>query len=91
MIWVTVLHFGLLFSSVWVLTRNAMQLGGGSLYYTEAGYEVLSWFSAIFYALAFVSVIAIARNAVWKSTAFAEVQQYAYHQEPPVYDGAQRA
>lgn len=90
MIWITVLHFGILFSTVWSLTRNAMQLGGGYSY-REISDEVVSWFSAIFYALSFVSVIIIARNPVWKSTAFAEEQQYAYHQEPPVYDGVQRA
>ncbi|KAJ4341447.1 hypothetical protein N0V87_001838 [Didymella glomerata] len=90
MIWVTVLHFGLLFSTVWTLTQNAMQLGG-AFYYREVSQDVLSWFSTIFYALSFVSVIVIARNPVWKSTAFAEEQQYAYHQEPPVYENAQRA
>jgi hypothetical protein len=90
MIWVTVLHFGLLFSTVWTLTQNAMQLGG-AFYYREVSRDVLSWFSTIFYALSFVSVIVIARNPVWKSTAFAEEQQYAYHQEPPVYENAQRA
>jgi hypothetical protein len=90
MIWVTVLHFGILFSTVWILTQNAMQLGS-AFYYTRVSREVLQWFSAVFYALSFVSVIIIARNPVWKSTAFAEEQQYAYHQEQPVYDGAQRA
>ena len=90
MIWVTVLHFGILFSTVWVLTQNAMQLGS-AFYYTRVSREVVQWFSAIFYALSFASVIIIARNPVWKLTAFAEEQQYAYHQEPPVYDGTQRA
>lgn len=90
MIWVIVLHFGLLFSSVWILTQNAMQFGG-RYRYLEVSQEVVSWFSSIFYALSFASIIVIARNPVWKSTAFTEEQQYAYHQEAPVYDGAQRA
>ncbi|KAF3045176.1 hypothetical protein E8E12_010361 [Didymella heteroderae] len=90
LLWVTVLHFGLLFSAVWTLTLNAMSLGG-PLYNTQTSYEVLSWFSEIFYAVAVASIIVIARNSVWRSAAYAEQQQYACQQEAPVYDGAQRA
>jgi hypothetical protein len=75
---------------VWSLTNMAGQVSSNS-YYGEVGYGVVSWLSSIFSALGFVAVIIIARNPVWKSTAFAEEQQYAYHQEPPVYDDAQRA
>ncbi|KAJ4383512.1 hypothetical protein N0V86_001564 [Didymella sp. IMI 355093] len=90
LVWIAILHFSLLFSAAWSLTSTAGQVSRG-LYYGEVGYEVVSWFSSVFYALALVAVIIIARNPVWKSTAFAEEQQYAYHQEPPVYDDAQRA
>lgn len=90
MIWVIVLHFGLLFSTVWAVTLSAMQFGGIYVH-TEVSSAVVGWLSSIFYALSFVSVIVIARNPVWKSTAFAEEQQYAYHQEAPAYDGVQRA
>ncbi|KAF1931641.1 uncharacterized protein M421DRAFT_2288 [Didymella exigua CBS 183.55] len=88
--WVALLHFSLLVSAVWSLTATAIQVGGG-LYYGEIAYTVMSWISSTFYALAFVIIIVIARNPVWGSTADTVQQQYAYHQEDPVFDGAQRA
>lgn len=85
-----VLHLSLLFTALWSLISTASQLRGG-IYYLEITYNVLGWFSSIFSALAFISVIVIARNPVWESTAFDEVPnqyQSAYHQEDPVYVGA---
>lgn len=90
MIWVVVLHFGLLFSAVWSVTLSAMQFGG-NYYYTQVTNAVVGWLSSIFHSLSFIAVIMIARNPVWKLTALAEEPQYAYHQEAPVYDGVQRA
>lgn len=90
LVWVSVLHFSLLFSTVWSLSANAAQLSG-VYFYGNASYEALAWISSIFHALAYATVIVIARNPVWKPAAFAEEQQYAYHQEAPVYEGAQRA
>lgn len=93
LVWIAVLHFSLLVSAVISITQTAGQLSGG-IYYGEPGYAAMAWISSIFYALAFITIIVIARNPVWRSSAFAEdtvQQQYAYHQEDPVYDGAQRA
>ena len=96
MIWISVLILSLFVCTLISIIQTSTQIS----YYVDlerTSYTAMYWITSFCRALAFITIIVIAKNPVWGSSTFAAdpiEQQYAsnYQQEPPIYDGAwQRA
>ncbi|KAF2625179.1 hypothetical protein BU25DRAFT_412980 [Macroventuria anomochaeta] len=97
MVWISVLILSLFVYTLLSIIQISSQLSYG-LYFGEASYTVMYWITSFCRGLAFITIIFIARNPVWRPNTFAATgpieQQYAYNyqQEPPIYAAAgQRA
>lgn len=91
-VYIFVLTLCLFVYSLLDIIQIAITLTPYPIYITQAGLTAMSWIQAFARAVAYITVIVIAKNAAWRSNSFAEagpvMQQYAYYQqEAPVYAG----
>ncbi|KAF9695004.1 hypothetical protein EKO04_006794 [Ascochyta lentis] len=98
MLWVSVLYLSMFVYSLISLLQTAVAFSPLARF-SYAGYAALYWISSFFRALAFASIIGIARDVAWRPNAFATADApvehdhdaYSYQQDP-IYDGTgQRA
>jgi hypothetical protein len=92
MVNISVLTLCLFVYSLLDIIQTAIAVTPYSIYITQEGITAMSWIQAFARAVAYITVIVIAKNSAWRSNSFAEagpfVQQYAYYQQDaPVYAG----
>lgn len=95
MIWIGVLILSLVVYNLISIITTALSLTSFyGLTQSRAGSSVAYWLQSICRALAYITVIVIARNPGWSSTTFAAagdaVEQpyvYDYPQQQPMYNG----
>ncbi|KAJ4366527.1 hypothetical protein N0V95_000193 [Ascochyta clinopodiicola] len=98
MLWISFLYLSLFVYSLLPIIRASVILTPEAQF-SSAGSVAMYWISSSFHALAFISIIGIAKDATWRPNAFAatgvpaEYEHDAYnYQQDPVYVGAgQRA